>query len=232
MNPSTPARESPVERYPGLRKYFEAIEKLERLHFEVAAALASAGGGDLWHTDFVLMGVLERSLDILDAAQVLIERWNFTAAAPLLRMQLDSLLRVNYLSKVGDAEAVSREVFAGTPFYKLKDAKGKPLTDARLRDYARARYDWIDRVYEATSKLIHLSDRHVFGTVQSINEENRTVQHVIGVGAPNWPEERLEEFLQVLITTTDALLKTVGGWAGTKDNLHNQRGPDASRTDV
>ncbi|MBA7716516.1 hypothetical protein ES703_125589 [subsurface metagenome] len=182
--------------------------------------MLSVADGNIYVTDLVMIGVLKRSLDILDGCVSLVERWNFSAAAPLLRLQLDSLLRLVYLATLKDADAVSMEIIKGHSFRNMKDREGKKLTDARLRDYARPLYPWIDKVYKQTSKLIHFSDKHYFLSVNSLNKQSRTVEHFIGEGVTNWPESEINSFLDAMGCTTDALLKVVIGWTISKQRAY------------
>ena len=67
-------------------------------------------------------------------------------AAPLLRIQLDSLTRISYLATAARADEVAEYVIGGGEFRKLKDAEGKPLSDARLIRHAERIHPWIKGV--------------------------------------------------------------------------------------
>jgi hypothetical protein len=209
-------RPTPFERYPNLRKYLCEFERLEREHLKVGQDFLGSGKGNLYDTDLLFTGIINRSLDILDAAKVLVSRWNFTAAAPLLRFQLDSLLRAAYLARARDPEAISRAVLGGESFRKLKDEQGEYLFDARLRKLAQREFPWLDKVYGETSRLVHLSERHSSSTVASKNESERTFEFVIGAGAPQWPEAALADYLEYLTKATCAVLDIARAWADAK----------------
>jgi len=210
-------QQEPMERYPKLRARYEILEQQKQVHLDLGQQMMTVGGGKLYVTDLVMLAVLKRSLDLLDGIICLTDRWNFAAAAPLLRLQIDSVLKVVCLAHLENADVVSTAILEGKSLRNLKDSDGKFLSDARLRDYARRFYPWLDRVYEETSKLIHLSDKHFFLPVESVDDETRVVQMLIGAGTQNWPESEIDNFLDAVGCTTDALLKVVLGWVISKD---------------
>jgi hypothetical protein len=71
--------------------------------------------------------------------------------APILRLQIDSLVRVAYLAKAPKVEEIALHLIKGGEFRTLKDASGKNLSDRRLVEHAREAHPWIDDVYKATS---------------------------------------------------------------------------------
>jgi hypothetical protein len=214
--------QTPFERYPQLSTYQRVVEEQKTLHIEIGHRLVTAGGGAIHIVDLVMMGVLKRSLDLLGGAIVLVEQWNFTAAAPMLRLQLDNSLKLVYLRHAPDAGLVAQDILSGKQFNKLKDSDNKPLTDARLREYARPYYPWIDSVYEQTSKMIHFPNKHCFFIAKAVDEETRTVKFVIEEGLPDWPEAELDEFLHALTHSTEALLKIIEGWVQSKGAISQQ----------
>ncbi len=212
--------QTPIEKFPRLQKKFEMLKKQHQTHLDVGLKMLSVDNGKFYVTDIVIIGVLKRSLDLIDGITSLVERWNFSAAAPLLRLQLDSLLRLVYLATLKNADTVSADIINGHSFGNLKDKEGKKLTDVRLRDYARTVYPWIDDVYKETSKLIHFSEKHCFQPFHCQDEQSRKLEIIIGEGFPNWLEADIDSLLDAMGCITDALLKVVIGWINNK--LHTQ----------
>lgn len=213
-------QQKPIDRYPKLHGRYKVLEKQKQVHFDLVQRLLTVADSNVYVTDLVMAAAMKRSLDLLEGIICLTNRWNFAAAAPLLRLQIDSLLKLVYLAQLKNADEVSKAILEGKSFQKLKDSKGKPLFDIRLRNYARRFYPWLDRVYEETSKLIHFSDKHCFLTVQSVDDKTRTVTTFVGAGIPHWPESEIDNFLDAVGCTTDALLKVVLGWVVSKDHAH------------
>jgi len=222
-------KQKPTDKYPKLQTRYEVIEKQKRAHFELVRKSLTADGSNIYLKDLLIVAVLKRSLDLLDGIICLTNRWNFVAAAPLLRLQLDNLLKLSYIARCKKADELIKAVLEGESFQKLKDSEGKLLFDSRLRDYARPLYPWLDRVYEETSKLIHLSDKHCFLPIISVDNKARTTTTFVGVGIPNWPGSEIDNFLNAVSCATDALLKVVLGWVISKG--HTQKDDNIPETD-
>ena len=210
----------PVDKYPQLKTRFLRLLDLKQKHLDVCGEMLAAAGGNLYPTDLVILAILKRSLDLVDAFQVLIRRWNFNAAAPLLRIQLDSVLKLSYLSQTEGADNVGRVMLSGKSLRHLKDREGKPLTDARLRDYARPSCPWLDKVYKETSRMVHLSEKHFSITVQSLSEEDRGVSLAVGTGTHNWPLPEIESFVDATIVATATILSLADSWVAAKTQFY------------
>jgi hypothetical protein len=141
-----------------------ALEELGGMHYELLNAYLQSGGGGMFYLDWVVIAMTKRSVDLIDAAIALVDRWNFTASAPLLRLQLDNVLRLTYLSNCKNAEEVCHQLIAGIRMDKLKDEEGKRLTDRRLCEIAQEHFPSIDGLYGETSRMVHLSNKHWFGS--------------------------------------------------------------------
>src|SRR5262245_28325968 len=100
----------------------------------VAAArgMMRAGGSALFALDLVATLALKRAIAVLAGFASLIEQHNMTCARPLLRVQIDNVLRFYAFSLVNDPQKMAREVLAGTHIRKIKDRDGQALADAYL----------------------------------------------------------------------------------------------------
>ncbi len=209
----------PVEKYPALQNRFEDLNLQRKLLIKAVRDAVFADNGNLYYTDYVIMGITKRSLDLLDGIISLLDRWNFSAAGALLRLQIDSLLRLWFLKKSENPETFAKAIFEGKQFRDLKDAAGKRLTDERLRFHARDSFPWLDAVYRETSGLIHFSDKHIWTSVVSLDESTHRVNFHVKAGNEQWPEEELEKFLVAVNLTTTGILLAVLGWAKVKEQF-------------
>lgn len=223
--------DSPQQRYPALADAFGRLDRLQEQHQPLFIRLY-APGVSLFLPDLVIQGFLKRSLDTLTGILTLVSQWNFTAAGALLRVQLDSLLRVAYLGTIPalDRDRVCREILGGESFNRIRGTDGRHLTDGRLRGVTEEQYPWLGSVYTETSKLIHFSDKHCFLTARNPNEESRTVEFVFGTRHPEWSESGLREFLAATVHATDSLLRVVEAWAEAKERATRRTShpPDVS----
>ena len=68
--------------------------------------------------------------------------------------------------------------------------RGRYITDKRLREHARPSYPWLDGVYEETSRLVHLSEKHFQLAIHEVNPEAREASIALGGGAAQLAQGR------------------------------------------
>ena len=139
--------------------------------------------------DYLSIAVLNRSLALTRGFCDLIESGNFLAAAPLIRLQLDSCLRFFAAFSAPNPNEIAEEVLRGNHINKIKDRDGQPMSDANLKNKLAKKHPWILTVYENTSGFIHLSNKHIFNSLHVASEEDRTVLLKVGdrdAFVPNW----------------------------------------------
>ncbi len=129
----------------------------------------------MYLSDFYVMGALRRVLALVKGFRSQIAERNFLCAAPLVRMQLDTALRVYALSLVSNREDVAKQLLDGVPLSKLKDAKGQKLRDAYLVDQLSETYAWVKPLYAETSGFVHLSERHFFTSIAKTDDQEQVV---------------------------------------------------------
>jgi hypothetical protein len=150
-----------------------------------------------------VMGALRRTLAQSQGFRDQLAAKNFPCAAGiLLRMQIDTAMRVNALRLVADRNQSCREVLGGKQFNKLKDAEGNKLTDAYLRQKLADGHPWVSSVYEQTSGFVHLSGRHLYNSIATTDEETRTARFVISGKDPPRPDEAYFEIVDAFFQVT------------------------------
>jgi hypothetical protein len=167
--------------------------------------------------DFLAAAVLNRSLALIEGFCSLISNRNFLAAAPLLRLQLDNLLRLSAAWQVDNPHAFVTDVLSGKHIRNIQDRHGNKMTDGYLVDLLAKEDDQIKSVYENTSAFIHLSDKHIFAIFSHAAEE-RTLNIQIGPDAHRLPDDKFLEAVIAFGHYTKLVLKYVHGWAFTKAN--------------
>lgn len=144
-------------------------------------------------------------------------------AAPLLRMQIDTLVRVSYTARVERPEEVARYLLEGGEFRNRKDPDGKLLTDRRLGALAAPYHPWVSAVYRATSGWVHLSPAHVLATWQlKETDDPETLGNLVGA-TPIRPEQvplaALQELIGAMTKATEELFGYVERWEKQKGNI-------------
>jgi hypothetical protein len=142
---------------------------------------------------------------------------NFLAAAHLVRLQLDSALRLSAAWIVDDCHKFAGEVLKGVSIRDQKDRAGKKMTDAYLVSLLSKEEPWISGVYEATSGYVHLSQKHVFNTL-SLSDKPNTLSVEISSKSGPVPDESKLEAVMAMIAINRVLLRYLAGWHRTKEN--------------
>lgn len=158
------------------------IERIEQSLLEECRQLMSPR--DMQLSDMFLLGAVKRSLALGLGFRQMIEARNFTCAAPILRLQLDTALRVSALALVDDVEDFARAVVDGRLLNKLKTRDGETLTDKLLVRKLNASFSWVEQVYEESSSFVHLSGKAIFTSVAKLDEHAKTVYLQISATDP------------------------------------------------
>jgi hypothetical protein len=206
----SPAAEHPKELAKG-RKH---LDVLRWHHVELSRRFLGASNGDIYEIDLVYLGVMVRSYSLVDGFLDAFDTWNPIVAAPLLRMQIDNLVRLSYIARAPSATDVARYVVGGGEFRKLKDQNGMLLTDARLVEHAKPVHPWIEAVFKATSGWVHFSPVHVYaGTrVRRDEGESATLEMEIPLRPERIPLSALEELIGAMVKATHEVFGYVEVW--------------------
>jgi len=193
------------------------LRQSHELHTELFQKLATADGGRIFGVDLVAWAVLNRSLSLIDGFSMMIESGNILCAGALLRLQLDSAMRLHACWLVEDPHALAKPLLAGEPLKSTKSKSGAPLTDRYLKDELSKTHPWVNSVYAATSGFIHLSKAHMISTVRGLEAETNRATFGLASTARAVKEDELVEALDGFIAATKCLLHLVASWLVSKD---------------
>jgi len=132
----------------------------------------------LTYADFFGMGIGRRALALSSGFRVMIEHRNSLCALPIVRMQLDTALRLYAGFFVTDHQKFCHAVMQGAPIDRMKADDGSVMKDRYLVNRVAKRNPWMTTVYKLTSGYIHFSDRHIFEAVRK--GEGEKAQMAIG----------------------------------------------------
>jgi hypothetical protein len=216
-------------RFPQLEASLRFLESQQDAHFDVVMRLCGSSSGHgsvpLYEIDVVLLSVLNRSLDLIDGFRATFDRWNLTSAAPQVRMQVDNLLRLN-LVLVAPPNTVARILLSGERMSRHLDPLAPPgskvkLTDSKLREHARTKFPWLDRVYEKASEWVHFSETHV-GVTMQLEHEGASVFGRFPSAIDVYPYDFLEQVLWAMNETTAGVLQIANDFANGKEQVRPQ----------
>lgn len=182
----------------------DRLNRIDQLESELTrkAAGIMGKGVSLSHADFFVFGALRRTLAQARGFRDLIEARNFPCAAAILRLQIDTAMRVNALALVDDPDAICKAVLDGQKFNRLADRNGKRMSDAYLRQKLAEKHSWISPVYEQTSDFVHLSGRHFEVSIARTDDETRLAYFQIAGHDPHRPDETYFEVVDTFFEAT------------------------------
>ena len=145
-----------------------------------------------------------------------IEQHNFTCAAPLVRLMLDSLVRLYAASLVDDKDTFFLSIIQGHAINRIKDKDGNLMHDKYLVDklVELTKMPELRVLYEKTSGFVHFSEKHLFAAVRAIDGE-----HQFAIGGPDdfFPVTAYEEVTTAVNDLYGILFRFLAFWINEKD---------------
>ena len=196
----------------GALRQFEILRGSRELHLDLMRAVLEAGGHPVLLPDLVIHAALQRSTHLIDGFIALVEARNAFAAMPLIRLQLDSVLRIIACDLAREPQKVLIALLQGKELRRLKAREeGRQLNDAYLRSKLAEVFPWVDEVYELTSGYVHLSRPHMVYPVQSLSDEG-TLSLLLRRDSRYWEDDQLVRAVRVFGEVTVTLFKVITAW--------------------
>jgi hypothetical protein len=208
-----------AELGPTVKTALGKLAALESEQLETFRRMYIAYGSALYPLDLLAAAALNRSLAQCSGFRALVEARNYICAAPILRLQIDTALRFFAAFLVDNPHEFAGSVLKGIHVDKLKDQNGKQMRDAYLLSCLPAKFSWVKEVYKKTSGYIHLSGEHISQTLESLDEEERTLCIKVSATDKELSEKVYCEVIEAFCAATEMFLYYVEGWIFTKDNL-------------
>lgn len=209
----------------------DLLGKIEKLENEILQKCSSTvkPGEDFTSMCLFMFGAMKRTLSQAKGFRDLVATRNFPCAAGILRMQIDTAMRINGLMLLADPEAGCREVLGGKKFSHLEDRDGKKLLDFYLKEKLSQDHPWIKKVYDSTSDFIHLSGRHFYNSVVSLDEESRTMYFQISGIDNKRPDEEYHEIVNAFFEATKIAGLLMTGYFRARQIQHARGQPESDR---
>jgi hypothetical protein len=207
-----PPPESPAQVDPTLAEPRRKLLEQAQAHVLAVKGFMTATG-DIYIIDVFLAGVANRSVYLITGFVDALDKWNVFAAAPLVRLQLDSLIRVSYMTRAPKADAVAEEVMKGRNFRSLSDADGQRLTDKHLVELAVPHHPWLGDVYSSGNEWVHLSRAQVMAPWEFLRDSPAgTLTLQFPMRRESLPPAFLKNMVAAMSETTDDLLTYLELW--------------------
>jgi hypothetical protein len=186
-------------------------------------------GQVLFPTDLALLSLATRSLDLVDAFNEVVDRWNLSVGSALVRLQVDNVLRAHLISTSPESGVLVNHMLGDEPLHRYRlpeqqrvclpegDQANARATDRNLRLLAAATLPWIDEVYETASKWIHHSEAHLLTTWRTHPVGDvMAISGRIPVDIDQFDEPFVMGMLGAMLRASDGLLEYLEGWAKSK----------------
>jgi hypothetical protein len=207
---------------PDLESKLKEFDTIEGALLEAAMNLMRAYGGAVYPLDLLANAAIKRAMALNSAFSMLLRADNFLAAAHIVRLQLDSALRLSAAWIVDDCHKFAGEVLKGISIRDQKDRTGKRMTDRYLVSVLAKEEPWISKVYDATSGYIHLSEKHIFNTLSPSDKPDTVTIEISAKSGPVPDESKLEAVL-AMMAINRVLLRYLAGWHRTKEDPRKMR---------
>ena len=194
------------------------IEADERQLIANSGEMFKADGGAVYGFDLLANAAINRALALSSGFRTLILERNLVCAGPLVRLQLDTSLRLYAGFIVEKPHDFAIKVFAGKHIRRLKDKDGNSMTDRYLVEKLAKQYPWIESVYERASDYVHLSGTHILSSVELIDKQS----DVIGLKASFLDKPLSDDIyidaINAFRQCTRIVADHIEGWIWTKNN--------------
>jgi hypothetical protein len=170
--------------------------------------MRDATGQQFYATDLIVFGIMDRSIGLVDAMPKLLADENIHAFAPLLRIQLDSLLRLHAFRIVHSRHDLASHVISGKSLKNFKDVGGNKFTDRYLVSSLKSKLPWVEPMYDSLCGWVHFSESHIFAAV-SEGQEDRTIEIGIGSDRKKVNPQLIEEATQAIKAINEEILLIV-----------------------
>ena len=202
---------------PEITKNLKALKTKTAEHIKRGKELVLVCPDGFTTLDLYFFGALNRSASLLTAFTVLIESENFISAAPLLRLELDTSLRLYAAWLVDDPEQLAQEVMSGGSINIIKDRDGNFLRDEYLAAKLGQDDPRIESLYKNTSGYIHLSEKHMRNAME-IAEATGEVTIKISPIDKFVPDRIYKEAIEEFVFCAEMVLSLTDGYIQSRAN--------------
>lgn len=201
----------------GIEETLEGLEEDRKALLATAERMARAYGATLYAFDVFANGAIARSLALAKGFREMIVQRNLVCAGALVRLQLDTALRMTAGWSVDNPHAFAMSVARGERIDRMKDRHGNRLLDKKLVENVAKDHPWVPKVYEVASDFIHLSDRHL-ARAFGLTDDGKRFSTCVSSDDPPGLDDSYVEAIVYFRKATHLLLHYLEGWVYTKEN--------------
>jgi hypothetical protein len=208
-----------------LGPYGDLVER----HMTIGADLYAATNGNLFPCDGLAFAALDRSMNLTEGFSILLRNHGFICGVVLLRMQLDSVVRLYGVVTAPDPHGAAESLFGSVPLSTIKDRTGMLMTDRWLITRLTNKNPDFGVIYGQASGYVHFSERHV-GHFLARSKLADSGQRIFSIGNndDHIPVENRVAVVNNFLKATEGLFQLISEWidvrhhCGTTEELKNR----------
>lgn len=185
-----------------LSTFIDSLAALRDEQFDLLKRCTSKEGIPAGALQHLIIAALRRSTSLIEGFLALADMKNKFCAVPLIRMQLDSAMRVHASRLVNDPAAFVEHILKGGEPRKFKHCPTLDLRDCELHRRLTEKYPLTSDLYRDTNGYVHLSKQHLFEIFDWEGLRSGDFELTDFDALPPWPETDLKGcFLQMIWAT-------------------------------
>lgn len=221
------------ESHPELQPAIELLDTQQDEYFQLFFGILGpneSNDGSLFLPDFIIISAINRAIDLIQGFRTSYPSWNFTVAAPLVRLQIDNLLRVHYLTLCPADSGCAELLLSAEPLRRQFDLipehgkKPEKLHDIVLLRKAEEAYPWLKQVYDKASGWVHFSSDH-HGQSWKV-EDDGTFYASCPPDISMFPYDFVEQLLWAMNEVTHALGSSIAEFVHAKHEAQESWGDE------
>lgn len=189
-------------------KGIKYIENQQDILLELTTKMLKAKNGELLLNDLFFVGAVNRTMKLLAGIVALLPLQNFTACGALLRMHLDTLMKMSYVAQSNDNSEAVQKFIEGEEFYKMKNNLGERLNDKTLKEYTKKYFPQVETVYKETSRLVHFTDKNVVGAFYGKKNSSMAISKKDFM----WDEDSIKSLIGACVSITSVIASILEAW--------------------
>lgn len=169
--------------------------------------------------DLFCTAALNRSLNLVRGFILLMNDKNFISAAPLVRVHLDTLLRLYAFSLIDqNIDEVTLKIMTEGSMRKLRSRDGCYLRDDYLVNSIshHEQFKWVKPLYKILSGFVHLSELHILASSKII-PKNSILKGGITRTDEFVPEDDKLASITLMIRISDGIVTLIDEWIEQKE---------------
>ena len=207
-----------VEENRDIQRGLDLLKRYEDKLASTYAMMFKAENSNLYVVDILFASAFTRFAKVSMGIRALIEQRNLICAAPLVRLQLDTVLRLFAASLVDDKNSFFERILRAQPIRRIKDRDGNYMTDSYLLDRLvhKTGLDELRGLYEKTSGFVHFSEIHLSDIMRRVDDDGG-LSFRVGSRDEFFPESAYIEAITAVHDIHKLLMVFARDWINEKD---------------